>query len=791
VWSEVDSPNVAGNNSNGLNDVGVVSANDVWAVGDSYDYVYPNLSPMTTLIEHWDGSQWTIIPSPNGTITGTNILNAVAAVSANDVWAGGSFYSRTQYGLLLLHWNGVAWSMASVPSVAGDISDLAALSADDVWAVGATNGYPSQSLAMHWNGNSWSVVSTPALQTGNGLLTVVAVATNNVWAVGHIGASSSLFLHWDGSAWTQFNNPSPLPGILQSAAALSANDIWAVGYKTDGSGRPLTAHYDGTSWNAVDVPQNIPSNLSGVVAISSSDVWTSSGNNLVHWDGTGWSPVPGAVPPPGAYYAMIGLGALSSTDIWAVGDLVPPSSTGQQFLTLTEQYRNNCPQPTATSTVTSTPNASFTPTRAATNTPTPTATPTNYVIVQSTGTIVPGTTDTGNHCDDCTTLVRLPFPSTLYDQRFSVAIVGSNGTLGFVANANPATNGCVATAAANFAIFPYWDDLTTSTLSCSPCGIFTSISGSSPSRIFNIEWRAMRIGGSFVNFEVRLYEGSSRFDLVYGRVDPGASESIGVQRDTGSLYTRVLCLPGGAPEQPSGAEPAKPSDRIIDAGTLLAFVRENSQPTPTPTACTIHFSDVPPGSTFYAYIECLACRGIVSGYSDGSFKPGNQVTRGQLAKMVSNAVGLNDDPGGDQLFLDVPPGSTFYDFVQRLGARGYMSGYACGGQGEPCGPGNLPYFRPGGTATRGQIAKIVSNAASFSDGPSGQSFQDVPPDSTFFDFIQRLSMRNIINGYACGGPGEPCVPPGNLPYFRPNGNVTRGQTSKIVSNTFYPGCQTP
>jgi len=56
----------------------------------------------------------------------------------------------------------------------------------------------------------------------------------------------------------------------------------------------------------------------------------------------------------------------------------------------------------------------------------------------------------------------------------------------------------------------------------------------------------------------------------------------------------------------------------------------------TPTACTLTFSDVPPGSTFYPYIHCLACLGIINGYSDGSFKPNNNITRGQLSKIVSN-----------------------------------------------------------------------------------------------------------------------------------------------------------
>jgi hypothetical protein len=210
--------------------------------------------------------------------------------------------------------------------------------------------------------------------------------------------------------------------------------------------------------------------------------------------------------------------------------------------------------------------------------------------------------------------------------------------------------------------------------------------------------------------------------------------------------------------------------------------------TGTPAICTIQFSDVPPGSTFYAYVRCLACRGIISGYSNNTFRPNNRVTRGQLAKIVSNAAGLSD-PQTTQLFEDVPPGSTFFDYVGRLASRGYMAGYPCGGPGEPCGNGNLPYFRTNSNATRGQIAKIVSDAARLNDPPGAQVFQDVPAGSTFYNYIQRLASRGVMSGYPCGGPSEPCVPPLNRPYFRPSSNATRGQTSKIVANTFFPDCQ--
>lgn len=200
------------------------------------------------------------------------------------------------------------------------------------------------------------------------------------------------------------------------------------------------------------------------------------------------------------------------------------------------------------------------------------------------------------------------------------------------------------------------------------------------------------------------------------------------------------------------------------------------------------FSDVSPDNPFYCQIQELSCRGIISGYSDATFRPNNFVTRGQQAKIVSNAAGFTE-PASGQAFQDVAPGSTFYEFVQRLASRGYISGYQCGGPGEPCvAPGNLPYFRTNTPVTRGQIAKIVSNAAGFADPAGAQIFEDVSPGSTFYDFVQRLASRGFMNGYGCGGSGEPCNPPGNRPYFRPNVNATRGQTSKIVANTFFPVC---
>jgi len=216
--------------------------------------------------------------------------------------------------------------------------------------------------------------------------------------------------------------------------------------------------------------------------------------------------------------------------------------------------------------------------------------------------------------------------------------------------------------------------------------------------------------------------------------------------------------------------------------------RGSVTPTMTPaTPCAVTFRDVPSGHTFHDSIRCLACRTIISGYADGTFKPDNLVTRSQLAKIVSNAANFTENPGA-QIFQDVPTDHTFYEWINRLTNRGYMSGYSCGNPGEPC-VQNRPYFRPFANATRAQTSKIVSNAARYNDLPTGQTFEDVPPTHPFYTEIQRLAFRNIMGGYNCGGTGEPCV--NNRPYFRPYNDVTRGQSAKIVANTFYPNCQTP
>ncbi len=108
-----------------------------------------------------------------------------------------------------------------------------------------------------------------------------------------------------------------------------------------------------------------------------------------------------------------------------------------------------------------------------------------------------------------------------------------------------------------------------------------------------------------------------------------------------------------------------------------------------------HFNDVAVGSTFYSYVETAFNRGIISGYSDGTFRPANVVTRGQIAKMVTLGRGWALQNPATATFSDVPVGSTFFQFVETAFAKAVISGYSDG------------TFKPSNSATRGQGSKII------------------------------------------------------------------------------------
>jgi hypothetical protein len=208
----------------------------------------------------------------------------------------------------------------------------------------------------------------------------------------------------------------------------------------------------------------------------------------------------------------------------------------------------------------------------------------------------------------------------------------------------------------------------------------------------------------------------------------------------------------------------------------LGTTPKGAQATATGTAT---FVDVPPDSPFYPYIERLAGEHVLGGYEDGTFRPNNPVSRGQVAKVLSNAAGYDETPGG-QTFADVPVDDPFYPYIERIASRNIVGGYECGRPSERCDDQERPYFRPAGNMSRGQIAKVIANARGYNDQiPSDyQSFGDVPPSHTFWLYIERAAQHRVVSGY---GFGSPC----SSPCFRPENDVTRGQTAKIVVNAFF------
>src|SRR5204863_9010475 len=104
-WQIVRSPSV-GSGANSLASVAAAADNDIWAVGWSFN---SQLFAYRTVIEHWNGTKWSVVKSQNAT-NGYNFLNGVAVVTANDVWAVGQAAIGSTYSTLVEHWNGTAWS---------------------------------------------------------------------------------------------------------------------------------------------------------------------------------------------------------------------------------------------------------------------------------------------------------------------------------------------------------------------------------------------------------------------------------------------------------------------------------------------------------------------------------------------------------------------------------------------------------------------------------------------------------------------------------------------------------
>jgi hypothetical protein len=260
---------------------------------------------------------------------------------------------------------------------------------------------------------------------------------------------------------------------------------------------------------------------------------------------TNWIADEGGSPNPTQPFSF-NLGA-GQTAVLVVNEVVNDAGCPAYTLTVSGACGGATPTPTPSPTPSPTP----TPTPSPTPTPTPIPCSGNtYVFSASLGNaIVPGTTDIGNHGDDVTTAIVFPFPVNFYGAVWFGANVSSNGNIQFTGNSTTFSVSCpLPNPNLGETILAYQDDLLTSGAGN---GIFTSVSGVAPNRIFNIEWRTTYFGRSgMANFEVRLYESSTDIDVIYGQTaDNGALESAGVQRSNAGPATEYSCqaenlLPG-------------------------------------------------------------------------------------------------------------------------------------------------------------------------------------------------------------------------------------------------------
>jgi hypothetical protein len=339
----------------GLNGIDAVSASDVWAVG--FAYAGSTYVPMA---QRWNGKAWKVVATPGVSGAADAYLYGVDADSASDAWAVGYSSAGSTSSTLVDHWNGKTWQVVPSPNPSGAagayLYAVHAISATNVWAVGYQQ--PSFStLAEHWNGKAWKIVPSPdpAGASGSWLNGVDATSASNVWAVGYWSqglTTSTLAERWNGHAWSIVASPSPggsgAVTALQAVRSPSPGNAWAVGYLYNGSlTAPVTEHWGGHAWKAVSSPAPSGSTATSLVAVdadAATDAWavgdsTSAGGVTgtvaEHWNGTAWRLAASPNPAGSSDTSLTGVAAVSASDAWAVGY----SWNGSVTSTVTEHWK--------------------------------------------------------------------------------------------------------------------------------------------------------------------------------------------------------------------------------------------------------------------------------------------------------------------------------------------------------------------------------------------------------------------------------------------------------------------
>ena len=318
-----------------VEDVSAITSNDAWVVGTD--------SRGRPAMLHWDGSGLTALRSP----AGAGELLGVSAVSSTDVWAVGGTVPGNGPGsrTLVMHWNGTQWIVVPSPTPGSQDTELTgvrALSDHDVWAVGEQNSRAQpRAVVLRWNGERWSQLRVPAAvsdavvggrhQSASGISAIAPISLTSAFAAvtylfalppGHGSLFSGKVLRLTRGRWTTHTAAIGLP--LFAVAAVSPRDVWAVGYACDRISCPpfqtATLHWNGRRWRRVRAPSPGDARLNRIVARSSRNVWAigSSGFSsalVLRWNGRRWSRIPSPSPP---ISGLTSISPVSATDAWAI-----------------------------------------------------------------------------------------------------------------------------------------------------------------------------------------------------------------------------------------------------------------------------------------------------------------------------------------------------------------------------------------------------------------------------------------------------------------------------------------
>jgi hypothetical protein len=257
-WSILPAPRSGGRSTVlGLTAVAAISPTAAWALGSGTAGGRP-----VPVFMRWDGTRWRYLPGPAGTG-----LTGLAVISARDIWVVGTTGAAT-YRALAEHWNGSKWTIVPTPNAFNgrtrnnNLYAVSGSSSRNVWAVGwyqsGPIGIDHSTLAEHWDGIRWHVQPSPDGPRATGdsqLFAVAALSRTSAWAVGTNGGPVPLIERWNGVHWTAMpsllQSPLTLPALYQ-VAAVDPRYAWTFGSAFQIT--TLIEKWNGTSWQQVPDP---------------------------------------------------------------------------------------------------------------------------------------------------------------------------------------------------------------------------------------------------------------------------------------------------------------------------------------------------------------------------------------------------------------------------------------------------------------------------------------------------------------------------------------------------------